>query len=197
MPKLPEDDVNVIIRPRSGLNPRAICGASLEEAIRRAANIGKDELVTICPNYTQNIVVVSAPEENTATKLAKIRTIKIGMAEYEVGAYVSAPEQGHHQEYSTGLHTGAAYPRTCDYKEPFPCFCQETRKHDNGNTAIRGLQGSHVGLLQQCHGESVPLPQASGFLQGMRQTWTSLRCMSETGGQAMPNMWHEESRDGT
>ncbi|KAH6947618.1 hypothetical protein HPB50_020196 [Hyalomma asiaticum] len=51
-------------------------GNDLEEAIRRAANIGKDELVTICPNYTQNIVVVSAPEENTATKLAKIRTIK-------------------------------------------------------------------------------------------------------------------------
>ncbi|KAH6927378.1 hypothetical protein HPB50_002456 [Hyalomma asiaticum] len=93
MPRLPKDDIKVIIRPRSGLNLRATCGASLEEAIRRAANIGKDELVTICPNYTQNIVVVSAPEETTATKLAKIRTVKIGMAEYEVSAYVSAPEQ--------------------------------------------------------------------------------------------------------
>ncbi|KAH6948089.1 hypothetical protein HPB50_022814 [Hyalomma asiaticum] len=91
MPRLPKE---VIIRPRSVLNLRATCGrASLQEAIRRAANIGKDELVTICPNYTQNIVVVSAPEENTATKLAKIRTIKIGMAEYEVSAYVSAPGQ--------------------------------------------------------------------------------------------------------
>lgn len=73
MPRLPRDDIKVIVRPRDGLNIRSTCGASLDEAIRNGAGVGGDEMITICPNPTQNILVISTPVETTATKIAKMK----------------------------------------------------------------------------------------------------------------------------
>ncbi|KAL1485084.1 hypothetical protein MTO96_010468 [Rhipicephalus appendiculatus] len=81
------------MRPRNGLNLRTACGVALDETIRRTAGINADETITICPNYIQNILVASTPDEETAGKLAKIRSIKMGDKEHEVSAYVSAPEE--------------------------------------------------------------------------------------------------------
>ncbi|KAL1477062.1 hypothetical protein MTO96_036059 [Rhipicephalus appendiculatus] len=92
MPKLPEDDVRVIIRPRDGLNIRATCSASLDEAIYEAAGLTRDDQLTICPNLTQNIVVVSTPESATAERLRRIKEIQIEGKRHEVNAYVSAPD---------------------------------------------------------------------------------------------------------
>ncbi|KAH7984711.1 hypothetical protein HPB52_023576 [Rhipicephalus sanguineus] len=93
MPRLPTDDLKIIVRPRDGLNIRSTCGVSLDEAIRRAAGVSDDEMITICPNPTQNILAVSTPEEKTATKIAKIKVLTINGKRYETNAYVSAPEQ--------------------------------------------------------------------------------------------------------
>ncbi|KAL1424129.1 hypothetical protein MTO96_003627 [Rhipicephalus appendiculatus] len=93
MPRLPRDDIKIIFRPRDGLNIRSTCGVSLDEAIRNGAGLGDDEMITICPNPTQNILVISTPEEQTALKIAKIKVLTIDGKRYETNAYVSAPEQ--------------------------------------------------------------------------------------------------------
>ncbi|KAH7943374.1 hypothetical protein HPB52_007601 [Rhipicephalus sanguineus] len=93
MSRLPSDDLKIIVRPRDGLNIRSTCGVSLDEAIRREAGVSDDEMITICPNPTQNILVVSTPEEKTATKIAKIKVLTINGKRYETNAYVSAPEE--------------------------------------------------------------------------------------------------------
>ncbi|KAH7943921.1 hypothetical protein HPB52_013129 [Rhipicephalus sanguineus] len=93
MPRLPSNDLKIIVRPRDGLNIRSTCGVSLDEAIRHEAGVSDDEMITICPNPTQNILVVSTPEEKTATKIAKIKVLTINGKSYETNAYVSAPEQ--------------------------------------------------------------------------------------------------------
>ncbi|KAH7985308.1 hypothetical protein HPB51_026844 [Rhipicephalus microplus] len=92
MPRLPRDDIKVIIRPRDGLNTRSTCGASLDKAIRNRAGVGDDEMITICLNPMQNILVISTPEESTATKIAKMKVLTINGKRYKTNAYVSAPE---------------------------------------------------------------------------------------------------------
>ncbi|KAH8024642.1 hypothetical protein HPB51_000082 [Rhipicephalus microplus] len=77
MPRPPRDDIKVIVRPRDGLNIRSTCGASLDKAIRNGAGVGDDEMITICPNHTQNIVVISTLEKSTATKIAKMKVLTI------------------------------------------------------------------------------------------------------------------------
>lgn len=93
MPRLPRDDIKIIVRPRDGLNIRNTCSASLDEAIRNEAGVSSDEIITICPNHTQNILVVSTPDETTATKVAKIKEITINGRKHTTNAYVSAPEE--------------------------------------------------------------------------------------------------------
>ncbi|KAH7982039.1 hypothetical protein HPB52_002688 [Rhipicephalus sanguineus] len=74
MPRLPKGNIKVIMRPRNRLNLRTAGGVALDETIRRTADINADETITICPNYTQNILVASTPDQETAGKLAKIRS---------------------------------------------------------------------------------------------------------------------------
>ncbi|KAL1415366.1 hypothetical protein MTO96_029476 [Rhipicephalus appendiculatus] len=93
MPRLPRDDIKIIVRSRDGLNIRSTCGVSLDKAIRNGAGLGDDEMITICPNPTQNILVISTPEEKTALKIVKIKVLTIDGKRYETNAYVSAPEQ--------------------------------------------------------------------------------------------------------
>ncbi|KAH7981867.1 hypothetical protein HPB52_001356 [Rhipicephalus sanguineus] len=93
MPRLPRNDIKVIVRPRDGLNIRNTCRASLDEAIRHEAGVSSDEIVTICPNPMQNILVISTPDEETATKTVKIKKLTINEKKYETNAYVSEPEE--------------------------------------------------------------------------------------------------------
>ncbi|KAL1420533.1 hypothetical protein MTO96_000509 [Rhipicephalus appendiculatus] len=93
MPRLPTDDIKIIVRPRDELNIRNTCRASLDEAIRHEAGVSSDEIVTIYPNPIQNILVISTPDEKTATKFVKIKELTINGKKYETNAHVSAPEQ--------------------------------------------------------------------------------------------------------
>ncbi|KAL1473956.1 hypothetical protein MTO96_038339 [Rhipicephalus appendiculatus] len=45
----------------------------------------------VCPNFTQNIVVVSTPEPDHAARYVRIKSFKIVETEYEVNAYETAP----------------------------------------------------------------------------------------------------------
>ncbi|KAH7951568.1 hypothetical protein HPB52_010361 [Rhipicephalus sanguineus] len=91
MPRLPRNDIKVVVRPRDGLNIRNTCRASLDEAIRHEAGVSSDEIVTICPKPMQNILVISTPDEKTATKIVKIKKLTINEKKYETNANVSAP----------------------------------------------------------------------------------------------------------
>ncbi|KAH7941456.1 hypothetical protein HPB49_013840 [Dermacentor silvarum] len=91
--RLPRDDIKIILQPKDGLNIRNTCGMSLNEAIRKEAVVGDDELITICPNPTQNILVISTPDETTAKRTAKINVLTINGKRHETNAYISVPEQ--------------------------------------------------------------------------------------------------------
>ncbi|KAH7953333.1 hypothetical protein HPB49_007217 [Dermacentor silvarum] len=88
-----KDDIKTILRPKDGLNIRNTCGMSLDEAIRKEGVVGDDEMITICPNPTQNILVINTPHETTATKIAQIKVLTTNGKTHETNAYVSAPEQ--------------------------------------------------------------------------------------------------------
>ncbi|KAH6936336.1 hypothetical protein HPB50_016197 [Hyalomma asiaticum] len=92
-PRLPRDDIKIVVRPKDGLDIRKTCGTSLDEAIGQEAGVADEEVITICPNPTQNILVISTPDEKTATKIAKIKFLTINGKKHETNAYVSAPEQ--------------------------------------------------------------------------------------------------------
>ncbi|KAH7940241.1 hypothetical protein HPB52_022561 [Rhipicephalus sanguineus] len=80
MPQLLREDYKIIVRPRGGL--------------RQAADVPREarEKDTICPNYQQNIIVVSTPVEEHANRYQRIACIKLGTQEFEASAYGAAPE---------------------------------------------------------------------------------------------------------
>ncbi|KAH8036263.1 hypothetical protein HPB51_021934 [Rhipicephalus microplus] len=72
VPRLPKGDTKVIMRPRSGLNLHKAGGVAFDKTIWRTS-INVEETITICHNYTQNILVASTPDEKTAGKSARFR----------------------------------------------------------------------------------------------------------------------------
>lgn len=93
MPPLPREDIKIVIRVRGGLNISKIGPTVVADAINTAACIegSKREADTICPNYQQNIVVVSTPEEENATKYVRIKNILVAGRLHEVAAYRTTP----------------------------------------------------------------------------------------------------------
>ncbi|KAH7965111.1 hypothetical protein HPB49_003426 [Dermacentor silvarum] len=93
MPQLPEEHSKIIIRPRGGLNLNKVSttaiGAAVIEASGLTAEQAREDVV--CPNFTQNIVVVSTPKPERAAKYVRIKSFKIVETEYEVNAYETAP----------------------------------------------------------------------------------------------------------
>ncbi|KAH7946001.1 hypothetical protein HPB49_018829 [Dermacentor silvarum] len=92
MPDLPEDHRRIVIRPRDGLDLRKAGHCKVAEAIMAAAKITYDAAGedVVCPNVTQNIVVVSTPLEKHAQHYVCIKQIKVGEKVYNVNAYYSA-----------------------------------------------------------------------------------------------------------
>lgn len=91
---LPRHETKIIIRPRGGLNVAKTEARRLMSAIFAAAGVTMHEsrIDTICTNPTQNIIVISTPDEGRARSYVQIRQLRIGNAEYETFAYVSAPD---------------------------------------------------------------------------------------------------------
>ncbi|KAL1474250.1 hypothetical protein MTO96_038128 [Rhipicephalus appendiculatus] len=94
MPQLPKDDLRVIVRPRNGLDMRHVSQIKFAFALAKAADLGKEEIAedVVCPNFMQNIAVVSTPKEKNARAYASISSVAIGSVEYEVNAYIAAPD---------------------------------------------------------------------------------------------------------
>ncbi|KAH6942556.1 hypothetical protein HPB50_007859 [Hyalomma asiaticum] len=70
MPPLPKDDAKIIVRSRGGLNIGKVAPTVVAEAIRNAVGIdlAKRDSDTVCPNFQQNIMVVSNPSSENATR---------------------------------------------------------------------------------------------------------------------------------
>ncbi|KAH6934254.1 hypothetical protein HPB50_022626 [Hyalomma asiaticum] len=92
-PNLPREEQKILIRPRGGL-----CIARLEadivmSAVITAANVPKTaaKADTICTNPTQNIIVISTPDEERARYYASVRSLYIGGRNDEMHAYCTAP----------------------------------------------------------------------------------------------------------
>ncbi|XP_070389026.1 uncharacterized protein [Dermacentor albipictus] len=93
MPQLPEEHSKIIIRPRGGLNLSKVSTTAIGVAIIEASGLTPQQARedVVCPNFTQNIVVVSTPDPSHAARYVRIRSIVIGETEYEVNAYETAP----------------------------------------------------------------------------------------------------------
>ncbi|KAH7972570.1 hypothetical protein HPB52_013566 [Rhipicephalus sanguineus] len=79
MPPLPQDDIKIVIRPRGGLNISKIGAAAMADAILTAAGISQEDLChdTLCPNLQQNIMVVTIPQRENASRYVRMKQILI------------------------------------------------------------------------------------------------------------------------
>ncbi|KAH7965649.1 hypothetical protein HPB49_009275 [Dermacentor silvarum] len=83
----------IIIRPRGGLNLSKVSTTSIGVAVIEASGLTPEQARedVVCPNFTQNIVVVSKPDPSQAARYVPIKSIIIAETEYEVNAYETAP----------------------------------------------------------------------------------------------------------
>ncbi|KAH7958841.1 hypothetical protein HPB49_005691 [Dermacentor silvarum] len=138
---LPREEQKIAIRPSGGL-----CLARLEadivmSAVITAANVPKTaaKADTICTNPTQNIIVISTPDDKRARYYASVRSLHIGGRNYETHAYCTAPHgtvKGviHHAvrckprcKLCNGSHATGAEGCANKYNMPFVV----TQRHEN------------------------------------------------------------------
>ncbi|KAH7951767.1 hypothetical protein HPB52_012750 [Rhipicephalus sanguineus] len=130
MPRLPRNDIKVIVRPRDGLNIRNTCRASLDEAIRHEAGMRSDEIVTICHTGREDGDENRQNQEiNNQRDEARDQRVRLG---------AGRDGQGDNPQHSPEVHTRPAHARTGEREEPFAGVRQETGQHDHSNTTVRG-----------------------------------------------------------
>ncbi|KAH7954499.1 hypothetical protein HPB49_019218 [Dermacentor silvarum] len=80
MPPLPKEDAKIIVRPMGGLNISKVGPIVVAEAIWNAVGIdpAKRGSDTMCPNFQQNIMVVSTPCRENATRYVRVECIAVG-----------------------------------------------------------------------------------------------------------------------
>ncbi|XP_075750482.1 uncharacterized protein LOC142817331 [Rhipicephalus microplus] len=90
---LTREEQKVVIRPRGGLFLAKLEADIVMSAVITAANVPKTaaKADTICINPTQNIIVISTPDEERARYYASVRSLYIGGRSYETHAYCTAP----------------------------------------------------------------------------------------------------------
>ncbi|KAL1476896.1 hypothetical protein MTO96_036165 [Rhipicephalus appendiculatus] len=94
MPKLPKEDIKIVVRPQGGLDIVKVGAPVVTAAIFAAASMTEEESAedTVCPNSHQNIVVISTPKRANADRYAKMRQIHIQGKLHEVNVYETAPD---------------------------------------------------------------------------------------------------------
>lgn len=94
LPRLPREHIRIIVRPRDGLNVKKVSQIRLAQALAMAAALAPTETEgdIVCPNFTQNVLVVSTPEKKNASAYAGIQQIRISEGLYKVAAYIAAPD---------------------------------------------------------------------------------------------------------
>ncbi|KAH7946265.1 hypothetical protein HPB49_022375 [Dermacentor silvarum] len=70
MPPLPKEEAKIIVRPRGGLCISKVGPTAVADAIWQAAGLDSAtrDTDTMCPNFQQNIMVISTPNRNNAAR---------------------------------------------------------------------------------------------------------------------------------
>ncbi|KAL1414949.1 hypothetical protein MTO96_029990 [Rhipicephalus appendiculatus] len=94
LPRLPRSHIRVVVRPKGGLDLKKVSLIRLAQALATAAKLSPEETKEdiVCPNITQNILVVSTPESKNAGAYAALCLIRLGSTEYQVSAYMAASD---------------------------------------------------------------------------------------------------------
>ncbi|KAH6922299.1 hypothetical protein HPB50_012517 [Hyalomma asiaticum] len=94
LPPLPIGDLKVVFRPRDGLNLGEWPQHSIARAIGMATQFTDATLhqLTIRIRRQQNVAVVSTPDDDLAAILQQIKVLCLANKQYEVQAYVAAPD---------------------------------------------------------------------------------------------------------
>ncbi|KAH8022572.1 hypothetical protein HPB51_000355 [Rhipicephalus microplus] len=95
LPRLPNADHKVMIRPKEGLTLTRHSAPVIGGAVRMAAGIpwqkGREE-DRIVVNGKQGTLIYTTPREDDAKKMLDLKVIKLDIKEYEVKTYMAAPE---------------------------------------------------------------------------------------------------------
>lgn len=93
MPQLPKEHWKIIARPRGGLDVQKTGSARLGRAVAAAAGLTSEQAShdIVCPNATQNIIVLSTASRDNADAYLKMNCITLGMKQYELSTYEAAP----------------------------------------------------------------------------------------------------------
>lgn len=93
LPRLPDDDYKIVIRPRGGLNLSSMSTGKLQDIIFKAAQTNYDvaRADQIRINATQNSILISTPSEERARTYFNLHTMCIGEENYPLATYVTDP----------------------------------------------------------------------------------------------------------
>ncbi|CAN7994987.1 unnamed protein product, partial [Ixodes pacificus] len=93
-PRLPEDDIKVVIRPRDGLDTSRQNEVKIQRGILMAAKISTEEASgdVFRVNKDQNVMVVSTPVLENAQRYRGLLEILLDGKRFGVAAYATPPE---------------------------------------------------------------------------------------------------------
>lgn len=93
-PRLPKEDIKIVIRPRDGLNIAQVSDAQLRDSVLCAADIPPTPAAEdiLRSNPQQNIIIISTPSMERAEKYNKLRELRFGEQSYAAAAYTAPPE---------------------------------------------------------------------------------------------------------
>ncbi|KAH8030760.1 hypothetical protein HPB51_011600 [Rhipicephalus microplus] len=91
LPRLPRSHIRVVVRRKGGLDLKKVSLIRLSQTLEMAAKLPPKETLKniVCPNITQNIIVVSTPVSYNAGAYAALHLIHLGSTEYHVSAYTA------------------------------------------------------------------------------------------------------------
>lgn len=145
-PRLPKEDIKIVLRPRDGLDLRKHSDAQIRDAINSAMALQPSdvEMDIVRTNPTQNIVIISTPKIGNAEKYNALREIRISDKTYEIRAYATAPV-----DTTEGvIHNIPDYDSDEDVKKSLKYSKNPTiltaRRMGKTNSAIIIFEGSQV-----------------------------------------------------
>lgn len=145
-PRLPRDDIKVVIRPREGMNVARVSEATLRDSVLQAAGLepaaATEDLLRV--NHEQNILVVSTPLLARAERYARIEELKVGENLFSAKAYVTTPDDS----VKGVIHNIPAYDSAEDIARSIVYSRNPTAMHarrmGQTNSAIIAFSGKRV-----------------------------------------------------
>ncbi|XP_070392667.1 uncharacterized protein [Dermacentor albipictus] len=158
LPKLPKDQIKIIVRPKGGLDVSKTDIILLAQALAMAAALTEQQTAedTVCPNKMQNILVISTPHDQNAKAYARISKIHTKLGAFEVSAYISAPDdtcKGVIRNIDPSFDEGALRRMILNPRNP---TALEVRRIKNTQVVVILFDGMRVPNTVMCGAALVP-----------------------------------------